>query len=149
MDMTTRGCWPALLLKANQALQRAAEDVAGAKQQLAALAQQRRRVNAMMEEYAQRHRALTVGDHYVSESLAIQRFLGQLRLMLDRIEAEALKAEGWHRAALQSLGAAQAEANKFGKRIDLETAARRDSEARSEAKAFDEMALLRFRFRGH
>lgn len=147
MDITTRGCWPALLLKANQAVQLAAGDVAGARQQLAALAQQRLRVAGMMEEYARRHRALTVGDHYVSESLAIQRFLGQLRLMLDRIESEAVKAEGWHRAALQKLGAAQTEANKFCKLIDLETAARRDSEARSEAKSFDEMALLRFRVR--
>ena len=62
-------------------------------------------------------------------------------------ESEAVKAEGWHRAALQKLGAAQTEANKFCKLIDLETAARRDSEARSEAKSFDEMALLRFRVR--
>ncbi len=111
------------------------------------LVRQRERVTAMLDEYVVRHRALTQGDHYVSESLAMQRFLAQLRQMLDKIDAEVFKAEVACRASAEAVSAAQAQASKFGKLIELEDAALRDSAGRSEARFLDEMALLRFRFR--
>lgn len=145
--MQVRRCWPALLLKANQALEIAAGEMACARDRVMTLAQQRERVARMLEEYAERHGTLTRGDHYVSESLGIQRFMSQLQLMLDRIDAEAANAEKTCCTAAATLNAAQAQVNKFGKLIELETAALQVSTARSEARSLDEIALLRFRLR--
>jgi flagellar biosynthesis chaperone FliJ len=145
--MPVRSCWPALLLKANQALELAVADLVRARERVSALAQQRERVAMMMAEYAARHQTLIRSDHYVSESLSIQRFLAQLRLMLDRIDAESVHAEKACRAAVEMLNVARAQAKKFGKLIDLEAMALQDSALRSEARSLDEVALLQFRLR--
>jgi len=145
--MQVRRCWPALLLKANQALELAAGELTCARDRVMTLAQQRERVARMLDEYSERHITLTRGDHYVSESLGIQRFLAQLRLMLDRIDAESASAEKICRAAVEKLNAAQAQVKKFGKLIDLEAEALQVSAVRSEARLLDETALLQFRLR--
>ena len=145
--MPVRSCWPALLLKANQEQELAVAGLTRARGRLSALAQQRERVARMMDEYADRHRKLTRGDHYVNDSLVIQSFVAQLRLMLDRIDTECLNAEQACRAAAETLNAARAQANKFGKLIHLEAVALQDSARRSEARSLDEMALLQYRLR--
>ncbi len=143
-NMQARRCWPVLLIKANQVLTEAASTLTQVRQQYSALTQQREKVDRMLGEYLERHKALTAGDHYISESLAIQRFMAQLSLMKDRIDAEARRSESSCRNAAAALNAAQAEVSKFGKLIDLESSVLRDTIRQAEARTYDEIALLRF-----
>lgn len=140
--------WSLLVLKAQRGLHDARQLLAQAQTREAQLQASQQRVQAMLAEYRRRHTEALEDGQIMADTLNERQFMSQLQLLLDQSLRATSEAHRVSQARAQAVAAARAELDKAEK---LQAHAR-DRERvwrdRAEQKAQDELATLRFQWRG-
>lgn len=145
---TAHDAWSLLVLKAQRALHEARQLLAQSQAREAQLLASEQRLQAMLAEYRRRHSDALEGGQLMADTLNERQFMSQLQLLLDQSLRATTEARRIRESRAQAVAAAQAALDKAEK---LQAHARdreRVWRERVEQKAQDELATLRFQWRG-
>ncbi len=148
MPEVKHDAWSLLVLKAQRAHQEAQQALAQAQAREAQLIAAEQRVQAMLAEYRRRHTAGLEDGQLMADTLNERQFMSQLQLLLDQSMRATTQARHLCEAQARAVVAARAEVDKAEK---LQAHARQRERVwrdRAEQKAQDDLATLRFQWRG-
>ncbi len=147
MDKTP-DAWSLLVQKAQRALQSCEQQLAQARAREAQLRASEQRVQAMLMEYRRRHDEGQAEGQLMADSLNQRQFIAQLQLLLDQSLRATTAARGQCEAAGQSVLLARQELQKAEKLQEHVRQRDRALVARAEQRRDDELATLRYHWRG-
>lgn len=149
MNEGKHDAWSLLLLKAQRAHQDAQQALAVARAREAQLVASEHRVRSMLAEYRRRHNEALAGDGQImADTLNDRHFMSQLQSLLDQSLRASSQARRQREAQAQAALAARAEVDKAEKLQGHARARERVWADRVEQKAQDDLATMRFQWRG-
>lgn len=148
MDTNKHDAWSLLLLKAQRAHQDAQQALAVAQAREAQLLASEERVRTMLAEYRRRHADGMAGGQMMADTLNERHFMSQLQSLLDQSLRATAQARRQREAQAQVVLRTRAEVDKAEK---LQVHARAREQVwrdRADQKAQDDLATMRFQWRG-
>jgi flagellar biosynthesis chaperone FliJ len=140
--------WSLLVLKASRTLQDAQQRLSQAQTREAQLQASELRVRTMLMEYRRRHNDVTAGGQLMADTLNDRQFMHQLLQLLDQSLRACTAARIQREALAREVTQARMELDKAEK-LEVHARAReRVWRDRAEQKAQDDLATLRFQWRG-
>jgi flagellar biosynthesis chaperone FliJ len=140
--------WSLLVLKASRNLQDAQKRLAQVQAREAQLAASEQRVRTMLIEYRRRHLDVTASGQLMADTLNDRQFMGQLQQLLDQSMRATTAARLQRDALLKEVARARIELDRAEK-LEVHARAReRVWRERADQKAQDDLATLRFQWRG-
>lgn len=140
--------WSLLLLKAQRSLQDAQQQLAQAQAREAQLLASEQRVRAMLSEYRRRQNAALEDGQLMVDTLNDRQFLGQVQQLLDQSMRASTQARLQRESQAKAVLAARAEVDKADKLQAHARAREQVWRQRVEQKAQDDLATMRFQWRG-
>ncbi len=148
MNPPTPDAWSLLVQKAQRALQACEQQLAQARAREAQLRASEQRVQAMLMEYRRRHDEGQAEGQLMADNLNTRQFIAQLQQLLDQSLRATTAARAQCEAAAQSVLQARQELQKAEKLQEHVRQRDRALAARAEQKRADELATLRYHWRG-
>ncbi len=143
-----RDAWSLLLLKAQRAYQDAQQQLALAQTREAQLIASQQRVQAMLGEYRRRQFESLDGGQMMADTRNDRQFMAQLQKLLEQSMRAAAQARRFREAQAQAVLVARAEVDKAEKLQAHAQAREQVWRDRVEQKAQDDLATMRFQWRG-
>jgi flagellar biosynthesis chaperone FliJ len=143
-----RVAWSLLLLKAQRNHQDAQQQLALAQSREAQLIASQQRVQAMLGEYRRRQFESLEGGQMMADTRNDRQFMAQLQKLLEQSMRAAAQARRHREAQAQAVLVARAEVDKAEKLQAHAHAREQVWRDRVEQKAQDDLATMRFQWRG-
>lgn len=140
--------WSLLVLKASRSLQDAQQRLSQAQAREAQLVASELRLRTMLMEYRRRHNDVTADGQLMADTLNDRQFMHQLQQLLDQSLRATTAARVQREAVAKEVVQARTELDKAEK-LEIHARAReRVWQERAEQKAQDDLATMRFQWRG-
>jgi len=136
--------WELLVQKAERRVQDARLALSQSEAENARIQASLQRLQAMAEEYRQRHLQVQEGSHNMQETLDHRRFMDQLGRLSAQVGAQAARTQQLCHQARVELQAADQELRKNTKHHELQQGNWRQMQASREQQRLDDLALRRF-----
>jgi flagellar export protein FliJ len=139
-----RAVWELLVQKAERRVQDARLALRQIEAQQAQIQASLQRLQAMTEEYRQRHLRVQEGAHSMQETMDHRRFMDQLGRLSAQVNAQATKTQHQYHQARLEIQAADQELRKSTRLYEVQLGSWRKEQDSREQRRLDDLALRRF-----
>lgn len=138
-----RACWPVLLNKAQEEVQRIQNELQQMRQRIQSLKESRERLQRLYADYLRAPEAgqASVGMH---ETMNRRQFAAQLLVLQQRVDQDIAQTERVLATTRQRLAEAERERLKMQALLDQDLHKVRASAAKREQRQMDEMGVMQF-----